>query len=193
MPLPAILAGAASVLAVAMVVDDLVTGGRVSDAVGRTVGKKAAQAVLDARGIPLDLDGEVNQYTITRALNAAVMPEGVVFENLFDKEQVRRDIKKIALDYAATAFGYEAGLSPKSLKASIISGVTEQVNREIIEGAGEYLDAAKGVTKIDRMIAAVPSRDWQAPRVFTKKAQLNREHQEKYRNSHSRVWRQVIA
>lgn len=191
MPLPAFLAGLASVLAAAMVVDDLVTGGRVSDEVGRIVGKKAAQAVLDARGIPLDLDGEVNQFTITAAICAAVAPDGVVFENLFDKDAVRADLKRIALDYAASTFGYEAGLSPGGLKASIIAGVTEQVKQEISTGAGEYLDAAKGLTKIDKMIAAVPVKDWQAVRNFSKKAELNRGYQETYRANHRRKWIEV--
>lgn len=191
MPLPVALAGLATALAAAMVIDDLVTGGRVTDEVGRLVGKKAAQALLDARGIPLDLDGDVNQSTITAAICAAVAPDGVVFQNLFDKDAVRADVKRIALDYAASTFGYEAGLSPSGLRASIIAGVTAQVREEISSGAGEYLDAAKGLTKIEKMIAAVSDIDWQAPRVFTKKAELNRGYQATYRASHRRTWREV--
>ena len=185
------MAGAASVLAAAILLDDLVTGGRVSDAVGRAVGKQAAQAVLDARGIPLDLDGDVNQLTITAAICAAVVPDGMVFVNLFDKEQTRRDVQRIALDYAATTFGYEAGMSPDALRLSIISEVTNQVRQEISEGSGEYLEAAKGLVKIEQIIAGVSQKNWQEPRVFTPKAIKNREYQAKYRATHSRVWREV--
>jgi hypothetical protein len=184
MALPAILAAAASALAAAIVIDDLITGGRVGDAVG----KKAAQAVLDARGIPLDLDGEVNQFTITAAINSAVMPDGIAFENLFDKDAVRRDVKRIGLDYAAAAFGYEGGLDADVLKRSIIQEITAEVREEIRAGGGEYMDAARGLVATQRLIDAPEPFDWQAPRVFKNKAEKNRERQARFRANSVRVW-----
>ena len=184
MPLPAILAGASAALAAAIAADDLFTGGRVQDAIG----KRAAQAVLDARGIPLDLDGEVNQETITAAINSAVMPDGITFENIFDKDAVRRDVKRIALANAAEAFGFEGGLSAAQIKQQIVSQISAEVEQDIADGGGEYLDAAKGLVSLQRLLSRPEPFDWQAPRVFTKKAEKNRERQATYRGSHKRVW-----
>lgn len=184
MPLPAIVAGAASVLAAAIVLDDLLTGGRVSD----LVGKKAAQAVLDARGIPLDLDGEVNQLTITQAINAAVMPEGVEFENIFDKLAIGRDIKKMALAQAGQAFGFEGSIEPKYLKRQIVDQITREVSEQIKQGGGEYIEAARGLVAADRLINQPEPFNWQAPRVFTQKAEKNRERQARWRAANNRVW-----
>lgn len=184
MPLPAILAAAASALAAAIVIDDLITGGRIGDAVG----KKAAQAVLDARGIPLDLDGEVNQYTITQAINSAVMPDGIVFENLFDKDTVRRDVKRIGLGYAAAAFGFEGGSDPDVLRRQIIQEITSEVMDDIRAGGGDYIDATLGLVATARLANSPEPFDWQAPRVFTRKAEKNRERQARFRAGSVRVW-----
>lgn len=184
MPLPAILAGAAAVLSAAMVVDNLLTGGRVSDAVG----KRAAQAVLDARGIPLDLDGEVSQQTITQAINVAVMPDGVTFENLFDKLAVKRDVKRMALAYAAESFGFEGSSDPDVLKKKIIEDVMREVRQDIAAGQGEYVDAAKGLALVQRVIDKPEPFDWQKVRNFSNKAEKNRERQERWRASNKRKW-----
>ena len=184
MPLPAIFAGAASVLAAAMVVDNLITGGRVSDAIG----KKAAQAVLDARGIPLDLDGEVSQETITAAINSAVMPEGIAFENIFDSDAVKRDVKRIALDQAAQTFGFEGGLSAQALAEKITQKIVSEVVDDIRAGGGDYIEATKGLVAIQKIINMPEPFDWQAARVFTKKAEQNRARQATYRAAHKRVW-----
>ena len=184
MPLPAIFAGAASALAAAMVADNLLTGGRVSDAIGR----RAAQAVLDARGIPLDLDGDVSQETITAAINSAVMPDGVAFENIFDEDAVRRDVKRIALASAAETFGFSGSTDPEQLKQEIISQIVAEVRQDIADGGGEYVDAAKGLVAVQRLLDRPEPFDWQAPRVFTKKAEQNRARQATYRAAHSRKW-----
>ena len=184
MPLPAILGGAVAVLSAAIVVDELLTGGRVSEAIG----KKAAQAALDARGIPLNLDGDVNQETITAAINAAVMPEGVAFTNLFDREAVRSDVKRMALEYAASTFGFEGGASPEGLRDAIISEIRGEVLADIRAGAGEYIDAARGLVAVQKLIDAPEPFDWQAPRKFTQKAIKNRERQERFRAANVRVW-----
>ena len=184
MPLPAILGGVVSVLGAAIALDEFVTRGRVAE----TIAKKAAQSVLDARGIPLDLDGEVNQFTITAAINQAVMPEGVAFDNLFDREAVKRDAKRIGLDYAAAAFGYEKGANPAALRASIIADIKAEVLADIRAGAGEYLDAAKGLVSVQRLIDGPEPFNWQAPRKFTQKAIKNRERQERFRAANDRVW-----
>ena len=147
-----------------------------------------ARAVLDYRGIPLDLDGEVNQFTITEAINSAVMPDGVKFENLFDKEAVRRDVKRLAIDYAAEAFGFEGSLDADQLKAELMREILAEVKADIASGAGDYIDATKGLALAQRLIDAPEPFDWQAPRVFSKKAEKNRARQEVYRASHSRTW-----
>ena len=184
MPLPALLAGAVTALAAAIVIDDILTGGRISDAIG----KKAAQLVLDARGIPLDLDGEINHFTITAAINAAVMPDGVAFENVFDKDAIKRDVKRIALGQAAQAFGFEGGTDIDVLKEQIISRVMAEVRDDIAAGGGDYMDATKGLAAVQRLINRPEPKDWQVPRVFTAKAEKNRERQATYRASHKRKW-----
>lgn len=187
MPLPAILAGAATVLSAAIFADDLITGGRVSEAIG----KKAAQAVLDARGIPLDLDGQVNQQTITAAINVAVMPDGVEFTNLFDKEQVMADVKRMALEQAAEAFGFEGGASAEALRRAIIDKVVGEVMADMQAGGGDYLDAAAGLVEVQRLLDRPEPKEWNKPRVFTARAAKNRERQATYRASHSRKWVEI--
>lgn len=184
MPLPAILAGAASVLAAAIVVDDLLTGGRVAD----KVGKKAAQAVLDARGIPLNLDGDVNSQTITIAINKAVMPDGIEFENLFNKHAVARDLKRIALEHAGEAFGFEGDIDVATLRQQIMTEVTNEVISEIQAGAGDFIDAAKPLVKVQELLDRPPPKSWNTPSDFSAKGVSNRLRQKKYRQRHTRVW-----
>lgn len=191
MPLPAILAGAAAVLAPLIWIDQLFYGGRVSDELSAKIGKKAAQAVLDARGIPLDLDGEVNQQTITEAINVGVMPEGVRFENLFDKDQIKRDIKRIALEQAASQFGFEGSTEPSVIRRQIIDKITAEVRAEISAGGGEFMDAAKGLAETQRLIDRPEPKDWQKIRNFSDKAEKNRARQEAYRASHNRKWVEI--
>jgi hypothetical protein len=184
MPLPIILAGAVSALSALIVADNLVTGGRVSD----EIGKRAAQAVLDARGIPLDLDGEVSEETITEAINAAVMPDEIVFRNLFDKATIEADVKRIALDYAAEAFGFEGGLSPAGIKQKIMSEIVSEVLADIGAGSGDYLEATAGLVEIENLLTRPEPKDWKKIRNFTEKGEKNRERQARYRESHSRKW-----
>lgn len=182
--MPGFLAAAAPVLAALMVADDLLTGG----AVQAEIGKRAAQAVLDGRGIPLNLDGEVNHETITQAINAAVMPEGVEFSNLFDNDAVKSDVRRIGLAYAAEAYGYEGGLSASQLRERITSEIVREVLDDISAGGGEYMDAALGLVAAQRLIDKPEPKKWNVPRVFTVKAEKNRERQARYRASHKRVW-----
>lgn len=184
MPLPAILGAAGSVLAAAMLADDVFNGGVVQAAIG----KRAAQAVLDARGIPLNLDGEVTRETITQAINAAVMPEGVTFENLFDSEAVKRDVRRIAIEKAGQAFGFDGVATAQGLKDKVFALVVAEVQSDIAAGGGDYLDAARSLVKEQRLIDLPPPKDWQAPRKFTQKAVKNRERQARFRASSKRVW-----
>lgn len=184
MALPIILAGAVAALSALIVLDNLATGGRVSD----EIGKRAAQAVLDARGIPLDLDGPVSQETITAAINAAVMPDGIEFKNLFDEASIKADVKRIALEYASEAYGFEGGLSVVAIKQALIREVVSEAMAEIGGGAGEYIDAALGLVEIERLLSRPEPKSWKKPRVFTRKAQKNRERQAKYREAHTRIW-----
>lgn len=183
MPLPAVVAAAVSVLSAAIVADDLLTGGKY----GQAIGKKAAQLVLDSRGIPLDLDGEVNEFTITSAL-CSLLPDGVVFENVFDKEAVRRDLKQMAVSYAADQFGFDGSVDPDVLRQKIIDEVTREVLADIQAEQGKYLDAAKGLAEVQRLIDRPEPFDWKSPRVFTTKAEKNRDRQAAYRAAHSRKW-----
>ena len=184
MPLPAILSGVGSIIDGLIKIDDLINGGRAVDAIE----KAAAQAVLDALGVPLDLDGEVNQQTITQAINAAVLPAGCELTNIFDKQAVQADIKRIALAEAAAAFGFDGPLSADTLRAQITAQISAEVRDQIAQGAGEFIDAAKPLAAVQRLIDRPPPKDWQSPRKFTENAEKNRERQARYRASHTRKW-----
>ena len=180
MALPAFVVGVASILA-------LVFNRKLEERAAQEIGKLAAQSALDKLGIPLDLDGEVNHETITQAINAGVLKGEVTFTNLFDKDAVKADVRRIALERAGAAFGYEGGLSVDAVSLRLVAEIIQEVRADIAAGAGPYIDAAQDLQGV---LSKLKPRhdDWATPKNFTQKGINNRARQAAYRAAHSRKW-----
>jgi hypothetical protein len=182
MPLPALIAAAVAAIGTYIVVPKL------AEEVEKKVGKLAAQEVLDRMGIPLDLDGEVNQITITQAINAGVLGGDIEFTNLFDRDAVRADVRRIAIAGAGEAFGYEGGLGIQELKERLIASVIDDVRAQIAAGEGDYIDAAKGLVSAHEAISRPVNTTASTPIDMSEKGVKNRAKQARYRAAHKRVW-----
>lgn len=183
MPAPlAIIGAVAAVITV-------VGGEKVQRAIENKVGRAVAQGVLDQYGIPLDLDGEVNQFTLTQAINAGPLGGEFEFTNLFDKEAVKADVKRIAIERASEAFGYDGEGGVDAVRQKLVSDILNQISDEIEAGGGEFLAAAKDLESTAKIVMKPkPKDDWNAPRNFSKEGIANREYQAKYRASHKKHW-----
>ena len=183
MPLPAVILAAGSVIGF-FVLEEIR-----QDAM-QQIGKVAAQQALEGLGIPLDLDGEVSQETITQAINEGILGGEMQFRNLFDRGVVEADLKRIAIERAGQAFGFEGGLSIEGIREKLVSQIISEVQENIASAGGEYIDAAQSLASIeDDMTRGKPRvDDWNKIKNFSDKAEKNRARQETYRNQHSRRW-----
>ena len=123
------------------------------------IGKVAAQQALEGLGIPLDLDGDVSQETITQAINEGILGGEMQFRNLFDREMVEADLKRIAIEQAGQAFGFEGGLSIEGIREKLVSQIISEVQENIASAGGEYIDAisiAAGKSKAEGQTLAAP-------------------------------------
>lgn len=155
--------------------------------VGEKAGKAAAQYALQQMGIEIDLDGEVNQQTLTQAVNASPVMGGVEFTNLFDKEAVKADVKRIALDRAAQAFGYDGGAGVEGIRDKIVSDLIEELKAEKVAG-GPLLLAARDLVATKQAIESKPDLNYNRIRDFSAKGVSNRERQAKYRAGRTKIW-----
>jgi hypothetical protein len=151
------------------------------------IGATAARIALAAMGIFLPEDENINQETITKAINQAIGGD-IEFTNLFDKDAVRADVRRMAIKYAETAYGYDGGKGISGLKEKIIADAVAQVRSEIEAGAGEYIDAASDLVAAQEILDYVQREGWNEPKDFSAGGISNRERQAKYRANHKRVW-----
>jgi hypothetical protein len=152
------------------------------------IGAYAANVALNLMGLDIPLDADVNQLTLTQAINAGVLGGEVTFTNLFDKDAVRADVRRIALDRAAASFGYDGAAGVEGLRRKIISDVLRDVRAEIEAGAGDYIDAAPDSAKALDVLNSEKKEDWNTPTDFSEKGEKNRARQATYQASHTRVW-----
>lgn len=160
----------------------------VSDTIKTQIGAFAAFQALRVMGIELPLGGDVNQLTITEAINRDVLGGQFDFKNLFDKEQVRADVRRIALAKAGELYGYDGGRGVAGLREKIISEVIAQVKEQTRAGAGDYVDFAPSLTAAQRVIDSSGVAQSNAPTSTSDKAEKSRARQAKYRASHTRKW-----
>lgn len=167
----------------------IIGGEKIPREIERRIGRAAAQGVLNKFEIPLDLDGEVNQFTLTEAINAGPLGGEFAFTNLFDKEAVKADVKRIAVERASSAFGYDSEGGVDAVREKLVSDILNQISDQIEAGGGEFLAAAKDLEATAKIVMKPkPKDDWNAPRNFSKEGIANREYQAKYRASHKKHW-----
>ena len=160
----------------------------VKDIALRAAGKAAASHVLDKMGIPIDLDGPVNKETISAAICEKLFSGSLQFKNLFDKDAVKADVKRIVSERAAAQFGFDGAMSVDAVKQLLTSRVLQQVGEEMAAGAGEFIDVARDLQSSVAICLRKNYADYNTPKDFTPEGVSNRERQATYRGNHNKTW-----
>lgn len=160
----------------------------IKDIALREAGKVAASYVLDKMGIPIDLDGTVNKETISAAICQKLFAGELQFSNLFDKDAVKADVKRIVSERAAAQFGFDGAMSVEAVRRLLTSKVLQQVGQEMAAGVGEFVDAAKDLQASVAICLRKHYEDYNTPIDFTKEGISNRERQATYRAAHNKKW-----
>lgn len=148
-------------------------------------------------GLDIDPSDGINAQTLTAAINNGPLAgSGVELTNIFDRESIKRDLKRLALVHAAQSMGLKlTSLTTESVQEALKAHAAEIVREEIAMG-GDLLDAAPDLVAIVKMIdAARKGYKNEAGETVSEKPLLmsdaainNRERQAKYRANHRRVW-----
>ena len=185
MPFPAIIAIVGGVAVVAER-----TYNAFSPEINSAIGKYAAEEALErGLGIKLDLDGVVNKKTITEAINRDVLGGEIQFSNLFDRDSVRADLKRIALDQAAGSLGFSGTLGVQGIRDAVMQQVAQELAAELEAQAGPAIDAAQPLVKFAEVLARPKDTTASTIRDTSPQGESNRARQAKYRAGHKRVWR----
>jgi hypothetical protein len=152
------------------------------------IGNFAAVLALKALGVEVSFGDELTPESITQAINDGVLGGEFTFRNLFDKDTVKADCKRMALEQAASQFGFDGSAGVDGLKQAVIAKVIEDVRAEIEGGGGEYMAAALDLSSALSAINGRPEPGYNAPRDFSAKGVNNRARQAKFRESHTKVW-----
>lgn len=166
--------------------------GEVSDAEDAAIKDAFAKMGLD-----IDPREGINAQTLTRAINSGPLAgSGVELTNIFDRDAIKRDLRRLAMVSGANAFGVKlTSLDTESVQEAIKSHVAEMIREEISMG-GDLLDAAPDLIAIVKMIEAA-RKDYkneagdvikERPLLMSDAAINNRERQAKYRANHRRRW-----
>lgn len=148
-------------------------------------------------GLDIDPSDGINAQTLTAAINNGPLAgSGVELTNIFDREAIKRDLKRLALVHAAQSMGLKlTSLTTESVQEALKAHAAEIVREEIAMG-GDLIDAAPDLVAIVKMIdAARKGYKNEAGETVSEKPLLmsdaainNRERQAKYRANHRRVW-----
>lgn len=169
--------------------------------VGERVGTLFAYLARAKLGLDIPLDDKISKETLTIAINKIIAKNSglsgapVEFANIFDKDAVKSDVKRIGLQKAFETFGYDGGQGVAGLRQKIITDVLGEVHADIAAGlangpgASEYIAAAKELQQAIKDIAASRKRQAEKqPLDMSPRAVDNRERQRRYAANHTRVW-----
>lgn len=160
--------------------------------------KSVMSSALERIGLPLDPEQGITPKSITDAINAGPLAgTGIELTNVFDKEQCKKDLIRIGLRQAAAAYGVELkDTSAEGLKAAIKEQISTQINEQLAEGAGPWLDLCPDLVDLSRELASAVRRglidgngNLIEPELASDEYHVNlRERQARYRQGHSRHW-----
>ena len=143
---------------------------------------------LEKMGIPIDLDGEVSKESITQVINENVLGGQLHFTNLFDRDAVRADIKRMALEHAAQNLGYDGGAGIQGIFDGVVTKLIQSMRADLAAGQGDFLGAARDLPEALREIAIKKDENANTPVDFTAAGISNRERQARYRAGKTKVW-----
>ena len=161
--------------------------------------ESALSSAFEKIGLEIDLSEGLTPKTITEAINAGPLAgTGIELTNIFDKEACKRDLMRIGLARAAEAYGIEVRdvSSVEAIRDTIKSYVSQQLDEQLMAGAGEWLDVVPELASLAREIASAVKQglvdadgNLQAPGLMMDDFHVNlRERQARYAASHKRVW-----
>lgn len=148
-------------------------------------------------GLDIDPESGINEEAITKAINAGPLAgTGIELTNIFNRESIKRDLKRLALVHAAQNFGITLTSTDTESVIEAVKAYAAEIVREEIAMGGDLVDAAPDLVAIVKMIdAARKGYKNEAGEVVDKKPLLmsdaainNRERQAKYRANHTRRW-----
>lgn len=159
----------------------------------------ALTAAFEKIGLEIDLSEGLTPKTITEAINAGPLAgTGIELTNIFDKEACKRDVMRIGLARAAEAYGIEVRdvSSVEAIRDTIKSYVSQQLDEQLMAGAGEWLDVVPELASLAREIASAmkqglvdESGNLVPPGLMMDEFHVNlRERQARYAATHSRAW-----
>lgn len=148
-------------------------------------------AALDDLGIVIDPEKGITDETLTAAVNQNLLAgTGLELASLLDKQKMMDGFKATAMRKMAEELGLPPVNSVTEIRAALQAWLVDQVGAELAAEAGELIDAAKPLQKIQARIAGdkPPRSNWNDPVDFTPEGISNRERQARYRASHTKVW-----
>jgi hypothetical protein len=152
------------------------------------IGSIAMYIALQAMGLDFREGDDVNRATLSAKISSDVLGGDIVFKDIFDREQVLADVRRMALAKASSLYGFDAGLGVAGLRDKVVTDVLRDVLAEIGAGSGDFVDAAPDSARALAIVDAPKNDDWNTPTDFSVKGESNRARQAKYRASHKRVW-----
>lgn len=205
MPIPAILAAGAAVMAAlyAALPDSVHRIGK--EELARLVAGEASdyenellRGAFASIGLDVDPEQGLTPQALTRAINDGPLAgSGVELSNIFDGAAVRRDLEQLALSYAAQNFGLDVPtLNVEGIKAAVKKEMSRRLMEQLGEGAGDWVALAPDLVDIARRLDAARAAGrldaagrFVEPELEQDDYHVNlRERQAKYRAQHSRHW-----
>lgn len=161
--------------------------------------KAAMQEAFQKIGLAIDVEDGINPRTITQALNDGPLSgTGIELTNVFDKEACKRDLMRIGLAQAAQMYGIEVKdvSSVEAIRDTIKKYISDQLDQQLMDGAGEWLDLVPELASLAREIASAVKNglidengELQAPGLAMDDFHVSlRERQQRYAASHQRHW-----
>ena len=98
---------------------------------------EAMKAAFATMGLDIEPSEGLTPQAITQAINAGPLAgTGIELTNLFDRDAVKRDLEKIAIAQAASAFGVEIkSLRPEGIKEAVKGeGLSPRVRGNPVQG-----------------------------------------------------------
>lgn len=157
----------------------------------RELGPDLLQGAVDDLGIGLDVDGGMNDETITRAINQTLLNgSGFELESIFDRKKMFKGFEKVAIKNVAEQLGLGPVDNLGAVKLALRDWLTNEVGAQLAAEAGEVVDSAVPTEKQSAMVALGMDIEhgWNTPRDFTPEGVDNRARQKKFRANHSRHW-----
>lgn len=160
------------------------------DAYGSDLEKWAIGAAAEEFGLTLDADAGISAQAINDAINAGPLAgTGIELTNIFDKQALIDDLRKVAILRASDALGLGQVHSLAGLRDGARAMLVDEVASQLAAEAGPLVDAAPSVDLVAKAIASkAKTAGWNTPTDMTPKGIANRARQARWRAGKTKHW-----